>query len=77
MVTSSGLDSTAGTEAGTGANNMNLGGTGEGAAPGGVGNSADPSAGGVISNEIVQALYSNSVEEQLEATQKFRKLLSR
>lgn len=32
---------------------------------------------GAITPEMVQALYLDSVEAQLEATQKFRKLLSR
>jgi importin subunit alpha-1 len=32
---------------------------------------------GVISPEMVQDLYSNEIQKQLEATQKFRKLLSR
>ena len=34
-------------------------------------------AHGVISPEMVQALYSDSVKDQLESTQRFRKLLSR
>jgi importin subunit alpha-2 len=34
-------------------------------------------AHGVISPEMVQALYSDNVKDQLEATQRFRKLLSR
>lgn len=31
----------------------------------------------VITPELVQAIYSNDIEEQINATQKFRKLLSR
>lgn len=31
----------------------------------------------VITTELVQAIYSNDIEEQINATQKFRKLLSR
>ena len=34
-------------------------------------------AHGVISPEMVQALYSDNVKDQLESTQRFRKLLSR
>ena len=34
-------------------------------------------AHGVITPEMVQALYSDSVKDQLESTQRFRKLLSR
>ena len=34
-------------------------------------------AHGVISPELVQALYSDNVKDQLESTQRFRKLLSR
>ena len=36
-----------------------------------------PSSHGVITPEMVAALQSPSVEDQLQATQKFRKLLSR
>ena len=69
MVTSSGLDSNTGTEAGTGGNVNPSGGDGT--------CSAINTAHGVISAEMVQALYSNSLEAQLDATTKFRKLLSR
>ena len=34
-------------------------------------------AHGVITPEMVQALYSDNVSDQLESTQRFRKLLSR
>ena len=34
-------------------------------------------AHGVITPEMVQALYSDNIKDQLESTQRFRKLLSR
>ena len=36
-----------------------------------------PTTNGQISLEMVQDLYSNNIDDQLQATQKFRKLLSR
>lgn len=35
------------------------------------------SSANIITPEMVQALYSDNVQDQLDATQKFRKLLSR
>ena len=52
--------------------------SGQDAAQGKVTGEGDiPTAHGVISREMVAALYGDNTEQQLEATQRFRKLLSR